>query len=654
MELRNRIVMSPMGDDLCNPDGTVSDTQLAYAEARARGGVALVMLGSVAVAHPAGTSNKCQTGISDDRFIPGLRRLAEVVHAHGSKIALQLTHAGKIGINDMIAGRPMFVPSLPKSGDFDPLFTQVTPQEAANQAEPFSSPTFKIEHHPMTAADIALVIEWFAAATVRAREAGIDGIELHAGHGYLLDEFLSPATNLRTDEYGGSVENRARLLTETLTAIRERVGRNYPLWIRMNGHEFFYEGTTLTDAIETAKLAVAAGVDALHVSAYADPSKAIGFSEAHTTHFPGHFVEYGRAIKQQVPVPVITVGRIEPELGDELIANGACDFVAMGRKLLADPDLPNKLGVGQRDDVKPCMYHYRCISQIFIREGVRCAMNPSTGRERELQINRSTVARKVLVIGGGPAGMEAARLAALRGHDVILAEASSRLGGKLVYAAQTYAPNADVLRWLRGQIVKLGVDVRLDTTADAEFARSSGADVVIAALGGEWSRPQITGVDSANVRTVDELDGWLVGDRPLEGDRVVILGGGRAGMGLADLASQQVKDVVVVEASSVFAPQIGLVARWRLVHELQARGVELLNDTTVRSIDSRGVAVTTGDGERVLAADLVLVASRVDARDSAVDALRASGLEVHAVGDCTGAGYIEGAMLDAAELAVRL
>jgi 2,4-dienoyl-CoA reductase-like NADH-dependent reductase (Old Yellow Enzyme family) len=163
----------------------------------------------------------------------------------------------------------------------------VTPDEAAKQAEPFSSPTFKIEHHPMTVDDIATVIEWFAAATVRAREAGIDGIELHGGHGYLLDEFLSPATNFRTDEYGGNVENRARLLTDTLRAIRARVGNEFPLWIRMNAHEYFYEGTTLPDAIVTAKLAVDAGVDALHVSTYGDPSKAISFSEAHTTHFPG-------------------------------------------------------------------------------------------------------------------------------------------------------------------------------------------------------------------------------------------------------------------------------------------------------------------------------------------------------------------------------
>lgn len=655
MALRNRIVMSPMGDDLCNPDGTVSDVQLAYAEARARRGVALVMLGSVAVAHPAGTSNKCQTGISDDRFLPGLRALADAVHAHGAKIALQLTHAGKIGINDMMAGRPMWVPSAPAPAEFDPLFLQTTPEEAAKQSEPFSAPNFKIEHHAMTRDDIATVIEWFAAATARAREAGIDGIELHAGHGYLLDEFLSPATNFRTDDYGGSVENRSRLLVETLRAIRDRVGRDYPLWIRMNAHEYFYEGTTLDDAIITAELAVAAGVDALHVSTYGDPSKAISFSEAHTTHFPGHFTPYARAIKQRVTVPIITVGRIEPELGNQLIADGACDFVAMGRQLLADPDLPNKLIAGQRDDVRPCMYHYRCISQIFIREGVRCAVNPATGRERELTVSSATAnARRVLVVGGGPAGMEAARLAALRGHHVTLAEASPRLGGKLAYAAKTYAPNADVLRWLEGQIEKLGIDVRLDTSVDAAYCKASGADVIVAALGGAWLRPDLPGVDLAHVAAVGDLDGWLLRGEPLAGEHIAVLGGGRAALGLADLASQQGKSVTVIEPGSVFAPQIGLVARWRLIHELQERNVALLSESEAVRIEP-GAVVVTAKGETVeVPTDAVLVASRIDARTAAVDALRASGLEVHAVGDCTGAGFIEGAMLDAATIAVAL
>ena len=608
MALRNRIVMSPMGDDLCNEDGTVSDRQRSYFEARARGGVALVMLGSVAVAHPIGTSNKCQTGISDDRFVPGLRELADAVHAHGAKVAVQLTHAGKVGINDMIAGRPMWVPSVPRAAEFDPLFALVTPDEAAKQSAPMLSPTLRIEHHPMTRDDIATMIEWFAAAVARAKAAGIDACELHAGHDYPLDEFLSPSTNFREDEYGGSVENRSRLLVETLRAIRTRVGRDYPLWI----------------------------------------------SEAHTTHFPNHFVEYARGIKKHVDVPVITVGRISPDDAEQHIAEGAYDFVAMGRKLLADPDLPNKLAQGRPGDVRPCMYHYRCISQIFIREGVRCAVNPTTAREDELRFERSDIRRKVLVVGGGPAGMEAARLAALRGHEVILAEASARLGGRLVYAPKTYAPNGDVLGWLERQIAQLDIDVRLDTSVDAEYVRASKADVVVAALGASWNRPEIPGAALSHVYTVDLLDRWLVDDIPLAGARVVVIGGGRAGLGLADLASRQGHEVAVVEGATVFAPQIGLPGRWRLVHELRARGVRLLAQSTVRAIEAGHVVIVSGDAEIVLEADVVLIASIVAARAAAVALLETAGVPVHAVGDCTGPGFIEGAMLGAATLAVGL
>ncbi len=655
MELRNRIVLTPMGDDLCNPDGTVSDEQIAYAEARARGGTALVMLGSVAVAHPMGTSNKCQTGVSDDRFIPGLRRIADAVHAHGAKLGLQLTHAGKVGINDMIAGRPMWVPSIPRPGGSDPLFAQLTPDEVAKQREPFTAPTFRAEHHVMTHDDIAVAIDWFAAAVARARDAGIDGIELHAGHGYLLDEFLSPATNFRDDEYGGPVENRARFLLETLRAIRARVGDDYPVWIRINGREYLYEGTTLPDAITVSKLAVEAGADAIHVSTYADPARAIGYTESHTTHFPGHFVDCAREVKRNVSVPVIAVGRIEPELGEQLIAAGDADFIAMGRKLLADPELPNKLGADARDDVRPCMYHYRCISQIFIREGVRCAVNPSTGRELEFPTRKTTTApRSVLVVGGGPAGMEAARLARLQGHSVVLADASSRLGGKLAYAAATYDPNADLLRWLRRQVEQLGVDVRLGVSVDADYVRASGADIVIAAIGATWDRPSVDGAALPHVLTVDQIDPWLIDGTPLAGDRVVVVGGGRAGLGLADLASRQGNHVTVVEPERVFAPQIGLVGRFRLVHDLTERGVDLRDRSTLVSVSPSHVTVAAKEGELELAADVVLIASGMGARTEAADALKAGGVEVRAVGDCTGPGFLEGAMLDAATLAVAL
>jgi 2,4-dienoyl-CoA reductase (NADPH2) len=653
MELRNRILLSPMGDDLCHEDGTVSDRQLAYAEARARGGAAMVMLGSVAVAHPIGTSNRCQTGISDDRFVPGLRRLADAVHAHGARLGVQLTHAGKIGINDMVAGRPMWVPSPPGDATFDPLFAQVTPEEAAAQAEPMASPTLSIEHHEMTAADVAVLIDWFAAAVVRARGAGIDGCELHAGHGYLLDEYLSPTTNHRTDAYGGSLAGRARLLVEVLQEIRRRVGSAYPVWVRLNAVEYFTDGTTLDDAIETARLAEAAGADAIHVSTYADPTVAIGFTEAHTTHFPGHFVEHARAVKAAVTVPVIAVGRIEPEVAERGIGEGAFDLVAMGRKLLADPDLPNKLAEDRPQDVRPCMYHYRCISQIFIREGVRCAITPATGRERELRLEPATRTCRVLVVGGGPAGMETARMAALRGHDVVLAEAAEHLGGRLRFAARTYAPNADVLAWLERQVRSAGVDVRLGCAVDAAVVREVGAEVVVAAIGGRWAPPAVPGADAGHVRTVDQLDDWLLAERPLAGHRVVVVGGGRAGLGLADVASARGHEVTVLEASGIFAAQIGLPGRWRLIHDLRERGVRLVGDACVDGIGDASVSVTVAGVPEEIAADVVLVAS-VEGRPEIAAALETGGVPVHAVGDCRAPGFLEGAMLDAATLAVGL
>ena len=658
LELRNRIIMSPMGDDLCHEDGTVSDQQLAYAEARARGGVACVMLGSVAVGWPTGTSNQCQTGISDDRFIPGLTRLADAVHAHGARIALQLTHAGKVGMNDIRAGRPMLVPSRPRPAGrtFDPLYAQVTDAEAAAMSAPTTDAGAKVDYAVMTADDIAMVTEWFASAAERAQRAGIDAVELHGGHGYLIDEFLSPTTNFRTDAYGGTVENRSRFLVECVQAIRRRVGRDYPVWVRLNAHEFFTDGTTVVDAVATASLAEAAGVDAIHVSAYADPGRTIGFTEAHTTHTPGYFIDYARAIKQRVAVPVIAVGRIEPDVAEQCIAAGDFDFVAMGRKLLADPELPNKLAEARPDDIRPCMYHYRCIGQIFVREGVRCAVNPATARERELALTPAAVRRRVLVVGGGPAGMEAARLAAARGHDVVLCESSDGLGGRLRYAAQTYAPNADVLRWLTGQVAKSAVEVRLGTTVDPGLVRSLGAEAVIVATGGQWLPPVIAGAERSNVFTVDEARPWLLDGAPLDGEHVVVLGGGRAGLGLADLASSRGHRVTVLETGRVFAPQLGLPGRWRLIHELQERDVALFGSVAADSIEigDGNVRFSVGGESLHASADVVLVASRVEPNRGLLDELGAAGVAVHPVGDCTGAGYIEGAMLDAATVAVSL
>ncbi len=570
LELRNRMVMAPMGEDLGDLDGMVSATQMAYLEARARGGLAMVMLGSVAVSFPVGCSNARQTAISDDRHLPGWQEAARRVHRHGSTLAMQLTQAGGNSLNDTLAGRPMWVSSEPGPPSPDDLYGMVTAAEGAKMMEPFVGPDSKHFYKVLDHDDIASVIDDFASAVVRAREAGVDGCELHAGHGYLIDSFLSPAKNHRTDEYGGPVEQRARLLVEILQETRRRVGDDFAVWCRLNSTENRPDGTTLDDCITVAKLAVAAGADAVHVSAYHDPGSATGPTDSYAPEVPGLLVDNARAVKAAIDAPVIAVGRIAPDAADAAIADGAFDFVSMARMILAEPELPNLLAAGRPEEIRPCVYHYRCIGNIFVRGQVRCAANGSVGREDELVIGRASAPRSVLVVGGGPAGMEAARVAALRGHSVTLVDAAPRLGGRWAYAAATSSVNADLLRWAEHQLELRGVTVRLDERVDADAVVATGADDVIVATGARWGRPAIPGGDLPHVHAVDDLGSWLL-DGAAPGADVVVHGGDLPGLGIAARAAADGARVTVLEPSDVFALHLGLPGRWRRVHDLRAR-----------------------------------------------------------------------------------
>jgi len=655
LELRNRILMCPMGDNQATDGGYVTDQQIDYFEARARGGAALLLVGSVGVSAPDGLSSPRQSAIGDESFVDGWRRLADRVHAHGAKVALQLVHNGKNAVEDIIAGRPLLLPSLlTKAPVADPLMGMLTPEEAANMGTAAQVEGGRLEFREMTRDDIARMVETYADAVELARDAGIDACELHAGHGYLIDNFLSPTTNLREDEYGGSVENRARFLVEILQAIRARVGPEYPVWCRINGGEVLIEGETLEDACRVAELAEAAGSDAMHVSLYADPARGIGYTEAHATHIPGRFVELGAAVKKRVGVPVITVGRLSPDEAERVLAEGQADFVAMGRKLLADPELPNKLAAGAPEEVRPCMYHYRCISQIFVRSSVRCAVNATTGFESTRKLEPAPVAKRVLVVGGGPAGMEAARLASLRGHAVTLMEASDRLGGRFALAAETAEPNAELLAWLVGEMARRDVDVRLDQRAEAETIVEAGYDEVILATGAAWPRPE-WGEGDARVATVDDLSDWLADEGDERGRHVVVIGGNKAGLGLASVARRRGASVEVLEESEVFGAAVGLVGRWRYVYEAREAGLVLEAGARVAGLDAEGLRWTAGDGsERVSAADFVFVAQGARPGSTLAAALRTIGVVGRMIGDAKEVRFVEGAMESAAELVLGL
>ncbi len=654
LELRNRMLMAPMGEDLGDLDGLVSEAQMAYLEARARGGLAMVMLGSVGVAFPVGCSNARQTAISDDRHIGPWREAAARVHRHGSTLAMQLTQAGKNSLQDTLAGRPMWVPSTPRPSRPDDLYGMLTADEATKMMAPFAGPESKLHYKELDHDDIAQVIDEFASAVVRAREAGVDGCELHAGHGYLIDGFLSPATNHRTDEYGGAVENRARLLVEILAEIRRRVGDDFAVWCRINSTENRPDGTTLDDAITIARLAEAAGADAIHVSAYHDPGVATGPTDSYAPHVSGLLIENARAVKAAVSVPVIAVGRIEPELADAAIADGAFDFVSMGRKILAEPDLANLLAAGRPEEIRPCVYHYRCIGNIFVRGQVRCAANGTVGREAELDTETAAAPRAVLVIGGGPAGMEAARVASLRGHRVTLMEQGPRLGGRWAYAAATSTPNAELLAWLEHQMQLHDVDVRLATACDAQAVRAFGADRVVVATGAQWARPDVAGADRPHVRGVDELDAWLLRNETPDGQHVVVLGGDLPGLALAERAAREGRSVTVLEATTVFGLHLGLPGRWQRVFDLRARGITLEGEAELLAIDDDSVTWRRGDATCTTRADVVYVTSRIAGETALADELVASGVDARAVGDACAPDLLEGAMRSALETAVAL
>ncbi len=654
LELRNRMVMAPMGEDLGDLDGQVSTTQMAYLEARARGGLAMVMLGSVAVSFPVGCSNARQTAISDDRHVAGWREAARRVHRHGSTIAMQLTQAGMNSLQDTMAGRPMWVASEPGPPGRDDLYGMVTADEGAKMMEPFAGPDSKLFYKVLDHDDIASVIDDFASAVVRAREAGVDGCELHAGHGYLIDGFLSPAKNHRTDEYGGSVENRARILVEILTEIRARVGDDYAVWCRINSTENRPGGMTLDDCIAIARMAEAAGADAVHVSAYHDPAVATGPTDSYAPHVPGLLIDNARAVKAALGVPVIAVGRIDPDAADAAIADGAFDFVSMARMILAEPELPNLLTAGHPEEIRPCVYHYRCIGNIFVRGQVRCAANGSVGREDELVVGTAASPRSVLVVGGGPAGMEAARVAALRGHSVTLVDAGVRLGGRWAYAAATSDVNADLLRWFEHQLELRGVEVRLGERLDADAVVAAAPDAVIVATGARWGRPAVPGIDLPHVRAVDDLAEWLVDGTPV-GPDVVVLGGDLPGLGVAEEADRQGARVTVLEASDVFGLHLGLPGRWRRVHDLRAAGITLAGGAEVLEITPEVVRWRDLDGDHETAAGALFVTSEAAPDTTLADQLTARGLDVTVVGDAgVGAGLLEHAMRGALEIAVAL
>ncbi len=567
VEIKNRIAMAPTGSNLASPEGDITPKQIGYYEARARGGVGLIIVEDTTIG-PNYIHNT--TSLADDRFIPGWKKLTKTVHAYGAKIMPQIFH-------------PAFnAPSARNSG-MQPV-----------SASPIPSRMLREIPRELTLDEIKKIIRQFGETALRAQEGGCDGIQLHCAHmHHLLGSFVTPYYNKRTDSYGGSLEGRWRLPLEIIRHIRSNVGSGFAVLIRISGNEYLPGGRTLDESVYMAPILEEAGADAIHISGGTSTQTWIGIPPTGSPQASN--ADAAAAVKRAVHVPVICVGRITtPWAAENVLATGKADMVAMARALIADPDWPHKAAKGNWQDIVPCMGDTQCLVSVATGHNIRCSINASSGQEEEAALVPAENPKTVMVVGGGPAGLEAARVAALRGHRVTLMEKGPKLGGQLLLA--TFPPMkqeyACAVQYLSTQAYKAGVKVELNTQVTPDLIDKLKPDVVIIATGSVPLIPEIPGTDGKNVVTAwDVLSG-----RVFPGPNAAVIGGGKVGCETADYLAHIVDDlqpganrVTIIEMLDNIV--LDDFSPWRsvLIQRLKSKGVKIITQAKVTEILPDGV-----------------------------------------------------------------
>ena len=626
LNLKNRIIMPPMGTRYPTYGGAVTPKLTRFYMERARGGVGLIIVQFASVS-PEGVSSLYPLGIWDDAFVPGLRDLVAQVHEAGAKVAIQIAHAGGTA-NPALSRRPAVGPSAV------PALGRTVPRE-------------------LTREGIARLVEDFAAAARRAVEAGFDAIELHMAHGYLLNQFLSPLFNQRVDEYGRSLEGRSRFPLDVLRRTREAVGGGFPVLCRLSADDGVEGSLRLRDACAVATMLEKEGADVIDVTAGIGESFEV--SAPPMAIPPGSLVPYAAAIKKAVTVPVVAVARLhDPRMAEQVLAEGKADLIAVGRGLIADPDWPRKAADGRIEEIRPCLTCNRpeCHGRIFQQVELGCTVNAAVGREAQFDASPTRSPRRVLVVGGGPAGMEAARVAATRGHRVVLCERSGTLGGQLWLAAAPPHKGSmeKMVRYLAGQMKILDVDVRLNCAATPEMIVELAPDEVVVATGAQPLWPPIPGAREHAISSWDVLAGKVQ-----LGDRVAVIGGGDVGCETAEFLAAQGKPVTILEMLPDVAPELVPWTRRMLLDRLVAGGVEILLQAKVTAVEPglvrferRGVAGELGP------IDSVVLACGARPLADLAERLRTAGIAVRTIGDAARAGNLADAIRAGFELGSAL
>jgi 2,4-dienoyl-CoA reductase-like NADH-dependent reductase (Old Yellow Enzyme family)/NADPH-dependent glutamate synthase beta subunit-like oxidoreductase len=605
MEVKNRIVMPAMETHLCDKEGLVTPEVISYYRARARGGVGYITVENTSV-DPAGRINDGMLCIHEDRFIEGLKRLVEEVHRAGCKIVIQINHAGKEALKHF-TGMESVAPS------------------------PIPSPLTRTVPRELTLPEVETLVERFTQGAERVLKAGADGVEIHMAHGYLVCQFLSPESNTRTDRYGENTEGRARFAVEIVKAIRTRVPKDFPVICRISADEYTEKGVKLDEGKVIARLLESAGASALHVSACNSASAAYNIPCYYLEE--GCFIHLASGIKPIVKVPVITVGRIlKPEMAEKVLEEGKADLISMGRSMIADPDWPKKVEEGRMEELRPCISCNRCIESI-VEERLVCTVNPYIGREWELEKGPRPATKKVLVVGGGPAGLSAAAVAGEAGHKVCLWEKEPVLGGKYRYASM--APKKEYMKkfldYLINRARKYATVIQCSREATVETIKEFAPEVVILAHGAKDEFLKIPGTGNNHlleIRDAFNRAGTL-------GQNVAIIGGGPEGCELADYLLTQGKQVTIIEMRRMLG--LGLVAhpRYHISERLKKAGAKILINTKVVEVGDGFLVVSRRgeDNQKLDGFDSIIMSCLHQPNDSLAEPLKKCIREVYVAGD---------------------
>jgi 2,4-dienoyl-CoA reductase-like NADH-dependent reductase (Old Yellow Enzyme family)/thioredoxin reductase len=622
--LKNRFLMPAIGTEYADR-GYVTERMIRYYERRAEGGVGLIQVEFCAVA-ANGASNHNQVRIDHDDFVPGLSELVRRVHVYDVPIVLQLAHAGRQMSVKMSGNQPVAPSAVP-------------------------CPLIKDMPRALTTAEVKLVIEQFVEGARRAKRAGFVGVQLHGAHGYLFHQFVSPLSNFRTDEYGGSWENRVRFPLEVVQKIREEVGQRFLIGYKISAKEYFEDGLNLDDSTALAQLLQDVGLDYLEVSSG---------TYAHMQHMVqpmlferGYLVPFAAHMKRRLRIPVVAVGRINnPETAETVLRNGDADIVAVGRGLLADPDFPRKALKGQWEDIRQCVACNECMSLAFRQRDVACLINPELSREGTIDMSPTSDPKVVLVVGGGPGGVQAALSASAKGHRVILCDRGSNLGGKLPIVGLPPGKNEyySYLQFLSTQVRKSTIQLMMNTNVDLEFAQGIAPDIVIVATGARAQVPTLPGGNAAHVCTADEaLLGFELGHR------IIILGASGTGCETAQYLRKEGHDVTMIARSQKAARSIEPITRQVLLEEVRTAGIKIAFGFDCSEIGSDAVVCRDEGGNTVeFPCDGVVIARGYLPESDLAQELEKHGFQVMVIGDAVEPRKILEAVTEAHLVAVGL